>query len=359
MNDEKVLKEGKTDEQKTVIPKTTMLQPLNMVQPLNIAPKVQLQTNYGPMLTSIAPLQGGFMRTPPSLVNICRQRNWNIKNLKGEKFEKDLKVEITLKIRGEEASSFVPEKLYSSHKYIVEHKVKGNISLDFPLLVSKIQVVHPNTNEEILKKDKTSILIGSFDTALTKKKEDFLEGKMRIQFGDVSYHHDKGYFAFLISYFDPSNLLESIFTLKSPAFRVYARKPSISRETLQPEKPKETKKRKKKEVVPEDSSPKTSIISTSPQSLTPELTSMSVPQPLLVGQNSTQSTSTNEEPKAKRSKEFQEFQKKLESLVQMKSNLTEQDRQLANETSLEKLLAIDPTYTLDLFVKHENVTFIF
>jgi hypothetical protein len=39
--------------------------------------------------------------------------------------------------------------------------------------------------------------------------------------------------------------------------------------------------------------------------------------------------------------------------------LTEQDRQLANETSLEKLLAIDPTYTLDLFVKHENVTFIF
>jgi hypothetical protein len=352
MNDEKVLREGKTDEPKPLIK--------NTIQPLIIAPKLQLNMNYGQMLSSLAP-NGSFIPTSSNiLVGLNRQRNWTLKNLKGQKFEKDLKVEITLKIRGEEASSFVPEKLYSSHKYIVEHKVKGNISLDFPLLVSKIQVIHPNSNEEILKKDKTSILIGSFDTALTKKKEEFLEGKMRIQFGDVSYHHDKGFFGFLISYFDPSNLFEPIFTLKSPAFRVYARKPSISRETLQPEKPKETKKRKKKEVSSEPSSPKTSIVSTSPQSLTPELTSMSVPQPLLVGQNSTQSTtSTNEEPKAKRSKEFHEFQKKLESLVQMKSNLTEQDRQLANETSLEKLLAIDPTYTLDLFVKHENVTFIF
>src|SRR5690606_2078454 len=124
--------------------------------------------------------------------------------------------------------SYVPEKLYSSHKYVVEHIVCGSIAKDYPLLVAKIQVLNPRTNEEILK-NKKPILKGSPEAALTFQTEG-LEGKMKIQFTDVSYHHEKGYFYFKISYFDPKDLTQSLFELVSPPFRVYARKPSIPKE---------------------------------------------------------------------------------------------------------------------------------
>ena len=201
---------------------------------------------------------------------------------------------------------------------------------------------------------------------------------MRIQFSDVSYHHDKGYFAFKISYFETTNLKDPIFILKSPSFRVYARKPSISRETLQPEKVKEIKKRKKKEettttststkttkttteignevTIKTKTTPKKEILSKEFTSISP---SISPSQSNIVEDCSTTVVgSVTLLPPLKKqklkSKDFIEFQKKLESLVLMKSNLSDQDRQVANETSLEKLLSIDPTYTLDLLVKNNE-----
>eukprot|EP01080_Neovahlkampfia_damariscottae_P002830 gene2830-4237_t len=346
-NNEKVLKEGKIQEL-TKSPSNTNVTPMTM---LNIAPKP---------FFNLAPVLGP---STTALNGLNRFRSWNLVFLNDkikEEYEKDLKVEITLKIRGEEATSFVPDKLYSSHKYIVEHKLKGSIK-NKGVLVTMIQVVHPNTNEEILKKDKSQILIGSLETALVSpKKDDDLQGKMRIQFSDVSYHHDKGYFAFRISYYETTNLKEPIFILKSPSFRVYARKPSISRETLQPEKVKEIKKRKKKDetsTVIKTKTTTTSSTSPSPKKETTVTTDITSISPS-ISPSSSQTTETSILPPLKKqkmkSKDFQEFQRKLDSLVLMKSNLSEQDRQLANETSLEKLLSIDPTYTLDLFVKNEN-----
>jgi hypothetical protein len=214
----------------------------------------------------------------------------------------DLKINIKMKIRGEETSSHGPEKLYSSHKYIVEHSITGSILEEMSLVVGKIQVLMSTTEQEILK-DGKPILSGVLDTALTKTT-DSLEGKMRIQFTEVSYHFDKGSFILQISYYDPSNLNDPIIILKSPSFRVFARKPSIGHETLQPDKLKESGKKRKRD----------------------------------------------DSEKPKHSKLYNEFQKKLDILVQMKGNLSEEDKRVANESSLEKLLVIDPSYTVDLFL---------
>lgn len=276
----------------TTLPKN--LKPL----PLSIKPKLEV----------VSPLPNIQIKNP-LIQTTTQSRQWQVSILNQElKKNTDINVKITLRIRGEEASSYVPDKLYSSHKYIIEHKINGKAIDQFPLFVSKIQVFHPSTDQEIFKNDKP-ILSGIIETALTKGK-DSLDGKMRVQFTDVSYHHDKGYFYFRISYFDPSNLLQPIIVLKSPPFRVYARKPSIGHETLQPEKVKEVPKKRKKEET--------------------------------------------HEKKPKHSKLYQEFQKKLDVLVQMKGSLSDEDKKLANESSLEKLLVIDPSYTVDLFLKQND-----
>jgi len=264
-----------------------------------------------PKMDQITPLQNIQIRNPQIKQFQNTSRQWQIFTLSQElKNSTDFNVKITMRIRGEEASSYVPDKLYSSHKYIIEHKLSGQPIDDLPLIVSKIQVFHPSTDQEILKNEKP-ILSGMIETALTKTKES-LDGKMRIQFTDVSYHHDKGYFHFKISYFDPSNLIQPIIMLKSPPFRVYARKPSIGHETLQPEKTKEIPKKRKKEE--------------------------------------------GKEKRPKHSKLYQEFQKKLDVLVQMKGSLSDEDKRLANESSLEKLLVIDPSCADHLLLKpNENV----
>jgi len=136
-------------------------------------------------------------RTPSSLGSLPSKRKWTLKILNKNKVKTDLQVDINIKIRGEEASCFVPDKLYSSHKYVIEYIVKGG-SDAFSLIVSKLKVIKPGTSDEIMREEKI-IVKGSIESALTIKNRG-LEGTMRIQFTSNSYHHGKGFFLFK-SYF--------------------------------------------------------------------------------------------------------------------------------------------------------------
>jgi len=54
------------------------------------------------------------------------------------------------------------------------------------------------------------------------------------------------------------------------------------------------------------------------------------------------------------SKLFEEFTQKLNKLVEIKNGLDTKDQILANESSLEKISAIDPTLSVDYFLKSSN-----
>ena len=153
-------------------------------------------------------------------------RLWNFNVIKKELLNDQLKIKLTLKIRGEEANNFVPDKLYSSHIYKVEQTISGLESSQLQLIICKIQIINPINNTQMLKNDKP-IIKGKLDCALTKEKEDF-NGHLKVKFTEVSYHFKKAYFAFKILYYDPIDTEKEIFTLISPPFRVYARKPSIN-----------------------------------------------------------------------------------------------------------------------------------
>jgi hypothetical protein len=254
-------------------------------------------------------------------------RTWTIQDideelaqyLADEKFD----VRITMKIRGEEACQYVPEKLYSSHKYVIQHELEvgSKMQVKYPLLVSKIKVVNPATKEEITNsKNSKEIVQGVIEAALTlhsnKASQAILQGQMKVQFTDVSYHHEKGHFAMIISYYDPANLDHALFNVVSPEFRVYARKPTQTNqtETLTPGKPKPTIRKRKKDDLKTPS-----------------------------GSKRRKSANQN------MSKEYQLFNQKLEELIFLKEQLSEEDKNHANEQSLQRLVQNDPDVTMETF----------
>jgi hypothetical protein len=267
------------------------------------------------------------------------------KDIRGE----EVVVNITMKIRGEEASQYVPERLYSSHKYVLQHTVEGEMLVaKYPLIVSKLQIVDPVSREKIvnsMKGKKDDVVKGTPEAALTPEGstgEDTVTGVMKIQFTDVSYRHEKGHFSMLISYYNPANLEEPLFNLISPAFKVFARKPTDKNptETLKPNKQKPSL-RKRKQDTPE-------VPAMMP------MFGMQLPQTM---QQPVQTVSQQEEEpepkKMKFSQVFTEFNKKLEQLANMRERLNDNDKQAANDFSLEKLLSIDPDFTLDFFLKND------
>ncbi|KAL9655073.1 hypothetical protein ABK040_008855 [Willaertia magna] len=316
----------------------------------------------------------------------------------------DVQVRVTMKIRGEEAKYFVPEKLYSSHKYVILHEITGETLLkNFPLIVSKIHVINPMSREE-LRNSKNSnklCLQGTMETALTKStksthNEDMIKGQMKIQFTDVSYHHEKGAFGFLIHYFNPSNLDKPIFSLVSPAFRVYARKPTndYQTETLQPSKPKPSKRKRKKSdtsIQPtqdqteentnaltntsggsdntnnatEATNPppekkkkkKTTPVSTNESTTTNtsstnpvECNSVVANLPIVNAPEQPTMTSTTSNLPTQISPNFEEFLKKLDRVAAIKDKLSQENSRKASELALMNLLAIDNNVAIDFFL---------
>jgi len=167
---------------------------------------------------------------------------------------------IEVRTRNDTTTGTVPERLYSSLKYEVTQEINAQIfGQNTAVLMSKLQVVNPyNFEEEILKTNGKSIVKGTSELVpLTLNgNATSLFSKTKVQFTDVSYHHEKKYFALKVSYFDPNNLSEAIFVQMSAPFQVFARRPrrkSLKRKSTMSSAPipKKVKEEEKKIVVKE------------------------------------------------------------------------------------------------------------
>jgi len=63
-------------------------------------------------------------------------------------------------------------------------------------------------------------------------KSNEYEGSFKCQFTDVSYHHKKSDLSWQIQYYLPSDLENPILSLRSPSFKVFARKPSTKKRKI-------------------------------------------------------------------------------------------------------------------------------
>jgi hypothetical protein len=123
-------------------------------------------------------------------------------------------------------SDVVPDNIYSSLKYEIRSTVNGTLVQEVPFLLAKISVIAA-TGEEIKKSvDKSSVLKGTVEASMNKLPDNTLEGILKVQFAEVSFHHDNKSFLFEIKYFMPNHLNEPVHVARSAPFKVLARKPS-------------------------------------------------------------------------------------------------------------------------------------
>jgi hypothetical protein len=135
--------------------------------------------------------------------------------------------EIQIKTRTETPSPAMPDRLYSSLKYSLFISIE--LGDDFPkensFILARVHVVHADTCKKVTKVDKP--LKGQVEVALTRiSSRTSLEGKLMIQFGDLSYHKEQQNYRLEVHFFLPSNTNTPIEIMRSAAFRVYARKPN-------------------------------------------------------------------------------------------------------------------------------------
>lgn len=156
-------------------------------------------------------------------------RQWRILYINSEVISDDTNVEVIVKTRSDKPSAVVPERLYSSLKYMIEVLVSGSFLHKYPLLMAKIQVVNPETNKEI-KKNSMPILKGITQGALTQDRSGSkLSMKTKIQFLDVSFHHGKSNFTLQLVFYLPSDLNTPVMIVRSAPFQVFARRPVSSK----------------------------------------------------------------------------------------------------------------------------------
>lgn len=139
-------------------------------------------------------------------------------------------IRIFTKTRCDTPCEHVTEKMYSSLKYEIRQHIFGPICSQQPFLLGRIQVVDSSTGQPIQKSDKKTVLKGIVECALTKppgaKDQLEIQGVMKVQFTDVSYHHKKRDFCWELRYFVPNDLNNAILVMRSAPFKVFARKPN-------------------------------------------------------------------------------------------------------------------------------------
>mmetsp|Transcript_11195 Transcript_11195/g.41911 ORF Transcript_11195/g.41911 Transcript_11195/m.41911 type:complete len:519 (-) Transcript_11195:1254-2810(-) len=176
-----------------------------------------------------------------------RNRNWRLIHYgHHSNLDPELRVEINLSIRGEDAKCFVPDRLYCSHRYKVQHNIiSDTLSHSVPILLSRLHIIDPTTKDPILsKKTGKEIVKGDYESACTSSDKGF-ECKMRIQFTESCYRYNRQDFQLIIHYCDPKNKEDPLFSVISPPLKIYARKPSTPITTLSKEyKPNKKRKRK-------------------------------------------------------------------------------------------------------------------
>lgn len=167
------------------------------------------------------------VEVPKVLEKTVEERDWKITQI-DEKYN-SLSYNITTKTRCETPSSQVPDVLYSSLKYEIKQTISASLIKDQQFILGRISVVDSQGKVASLN-EKGNLLKGLVECALTKGKQtDDFEGTMKAQFVDCSYHHKKGDFCWLITYYLPSDLENSILSIQSAPFKVFARKPTAKK----------------------------------------------------------------------------------------------------------------------------------
>lgn len=255
-------------------------------------------------------------------------------------------VEIRAKTRSDAPCLSVPERLYSSLKYEIRQCAVGPFTSKFDVLLSRICVVDAETGSEVLRNNLPAVK-GTIEAALTKPTDkkrrhqsplassSVLEGNLRAQFHDISFHPNCTLYCWSISYFDPSDRNRPILIKCSPAFKVFARKPDNKRLS---------RKRKKDAFSNSDNDD---------EEYTTDGNSASIDS---VSRGESRDTTDNPHKKIKSEPPasscpptstnavFEEFICKLDELVKCKDRLTEQERHVCLDLVVSKLLAADPSY---------------
>jgi hypothetical protein len=253
---------------------------------------------------------------------------------------------IEVRTRNETSPYSVPEKLYSSLKYELTQELPSLcLGSNISVLMAKIQAVNPyNTNEEILKPNSKPILMGTQEYIPLTLTQGSFYSKTKIQFTDVSYHHEKKYFAFKVSYFEPTNLQEPLLVQLSSPFQVFARRPrkNIKRRASITSKVSAPKKVKKEEYIPEveeeeeedEEEEQTRIVSpaTSQTAVTVNASSTSAFSAVVEEKILESSSPVKQENK------LAQFLEYLDILAKFKESLTEEEKKIAKENIELKLL---------------------
>jgi hypothetical protein len=145
-------------------------------------------------------------------------RDWKLIYRNDEVIGLEANLRIFLKSRNDQAMEYVPDRLYSSLKYEISHEIRD---LPVPILLSKIQVIDPETEEEILV-DGSSLLLGNPEGVLTMGTSGEHHLKSKINFLD--FPHQKKSYSMRICYYLPSDLMSPVLVIQSPEFKIYTRR---------------------------------------------------------------------------------------------------------------------------------------
>jgi hypothetical protein len=247
-------------------------------------------------------------------------------------------IKIELRTRSEASTNVlaVPERMYSSLKYEMKQAVaKGVIADSSNVLMSKLEVVDPQDHfEEILKTNGQKLIKGVSEvTAMSRNANGCtLECKMKIQFTDVSYHHEKKYFAFKVSFFDPSfSMEEPVLMVLSAPFQVFARRPTARKSSTKESTKKTTKEKqqetgKKRKQSEKDVEPAAQQAPQQPPAKKIKITAAPREEP------KQSATAVKEEKlQLKKSATLQDFIKCLDLLVAFKNSLSSEEQRAAVE----------------------------
>lgn len=237
-----------------------------------------MQENQEVLLSSIMnPTQQDELTTTPTTrtkKSSCSMpsasRDWKIVNTSQDiqSIVNEDTVKIAIKTRDDKAGNIqVPDKLYSSLRYVLSQRLDASVLQNKQaVLMSKIQVVNPATQEEIRKKNNEYVIDKGNTMVELKYNADTkcYECTEKIKFLDNSYRHNDIKFAFKVSFYDasqPAFLTRSpILEVLSAPFHVRARRPPKSKRDEEDTTPstksdkKVNKKRKFVDMEPSSSS---------------------------------------------------------------------------------------------------------
>lgn len=258
-----------------------------------------------------------------------------------------IKIEVRTRSEATPNVFAVPERMYSSLKYEMKQSISKRVLPDHTsVLMSKLEVVNPQDHfEEILKTNGQKLIKGVSEvTAMARNASDTaLECKNKIQFTDVSYHHERKYFSFKLSFYDPSfNMDEAVLIAMSAPFQVFARRPTARKSgankkgaaspttTAAPETGAKKKEESKKRKHDDDDE---TIVQPPVKKMKPTVTSAVI----IKEEKPAHSMPKEEKVQLKKGASLQDFVKCLDLLVAFKNSLTSEEQRVAVDVAQKRL----------------------